>query len=111
VSWDTVKGIDKRALAARLGPLEQSDFSGVRRIAIDEFALHRGHRYATLVVDVDTKRVVWVHRGRDAEALTGFFAALAGCGKIEHFDEFTPSSRDRQDHGSCERKSCWLLRP
>jgi transposase len=76
VSWDTVKQIDKRALAARLGPLEASDLSGVRRIAIDEFALRRGQRYATLVVDVDTKRVIWVHRGRDAEALSAFFAAL-----------------------------------
>jgi transposase len=81
VSWDTVKEIDKRALAARLGSLETSDFSGVRRIAIDEFALRRGNRYATLVVDADTKRVLWVHRGRDAEALTGFFAVLGPAGR------------------------------
>ncbi len=81
VSWDTVKEIDKRALRARLGPMEKSDFSNVRRIAIDEFALHRGHRYATLVVDVDTKRVLWVNRGRDAEALTGFFEALGKKGR------------------------------
>jgi transposase len=81
VSWDTVKQIDKRSLAARLGPMEASDFSGVRRIAIDEFALHRGQRYATLVVDVDTKRVLWVNRGRDAEALAGFFTALGAEGR------------------------------
>lgn len=81
VSWDAVKQIDKRALAARLGPMEASDLSGVRRIAIDEFALRRGQRYATLVVDVDTKRVVWIHRGRDAEALGGFFAALGPAGR------------------------------
>lgn len=81
VSWDTVKQIDKRSLSARLGPMEESDFSGVRRIAIDEFALHRGHRYATLVVDVDTKRVLWVNRGRDAEALSGFFQALGAEGR------------------------------
>jgi transposase len=81
VSWDTVKQLEKRALAARLGPLEASDLSGVRRIAIDEFALRRGQRYATLVVDVDTKRVIWVHRGRDAEALSGFFAALGPEGR------------------------------
>jgi len=85
VSWDTVKQIDYRALAARLGPLDAIDLTGVRRIAIDEFALHRGQTYATLVVDVDTKRVVWVARGRDAGALDGFFAALgpAGCAQIE----------------------------
>jgi len=81
VSWDTVKQIDKRALAARLGPMAASDFSGVRRIGIDEFALRRGQQYATLVVDVDTKRVLWVGRGRDAEALSGFFAALGPEGR------------------------------
>lgn len=85
VSWDTVKQIDQRALAARLGPLEASDFSGVRHIAIDEFALHKGQRYASLVVDVETKRVLWVVKGRDADALAGFFTALgpAGCARIE----------------------------
>jgi len=85
VSWDTVKELDKRRLAARLGPLALSDFSTVRRLVIDEFALHRGHRYATLVLDAETKRVLWVQRGRDAEALTGFFTALgpAGCARIE----------------------------
>jgi transposase len=81
VSWDTVKEIDKRALRARLGAMEKSDFSNVRRIAIDEFALHRGQRYATLVVDVDSKRVLWVNRGRDAEGLTGFFEALGAHGR------------------------------
>lgn len=85
VSWDTVKQIDQRALAARLGPLEASDFSSVRQIAIDEFALHKGQRYATLVVDVATKRVLWVTAGRTAEALAGFFTALGreGCARIE----------------------------
>jgi transposase len=85
VSWDTVKQLDKRALAARLGPLEASDFSAVRRIAVDEFALHKGQTYATIVVDTDTKRVVWLHRGRDAEALGRFFAVLGpeGCARVE----------------------------
>jgi transposase len=85
VSWDTVKQIDQRALAARLGPMEAADLSGVRRIAIDEFAIHKGQTYASLVVDVDTKRVLWVARGRDAGALDGFFAALGpqGCAHLE----------------------------
>jgi Transposase and inactivated derivatives len=82
VSWDTVKAIDKRALVARLGPI---DLGGVRRIAIDEFATHRGHQYATIVADVETKRVLWIARGRDGEALAGFFALLgpAGCAALE----------------------------
>jgi transposase len=82
VSWDTVKQIDQRALVARLGPV---DLAAVRQIAIDEFALHRGHQYATVVVEVRTRRVLWVHRGRDGDALAGFFALLgpAGCARLE----------------------------
>jgi transposase len=75
VSWDTVKQIDKRALLAGLGPPEDH-LDGVRVIAIDEFAIQRGHRYATVVVDVLTKRVLWICRDRDREALRGFFVAL-----------------------------------
>jgi len=82
VSWDTVKELDKRALTKKLEPL---DLSGVRVIAIDEFAVHRGHRYATVVAEPSTKRVLWVARGRDSEALAGFFRALGaeGCALIE----------------------------
>jgi transposase len=85
LGWDTVKQVHHRALLAWLGPMEAADFSGVRRIAIDEFALHKGQTYATLVVDVDTKRVLWVARGRHAAALDGFFAALGteGCARID----------------------------
>jgi transposase len=82
VHWATVKQIDQRALAARLGPV---DLSGVRQIAIDEFALHRGRDYATVVVDVPTRRVLWIGRGRDGATLAQFFALLgpAGCTQLE----------------------------
>ena len=82
VSWETVKQIDQRALERRLGP---PDFTDVRYLAIDEFAIQRGHRYATVIVEPTTKRVLWVSRGRDRAALASFFAALgpAGCARIE----------------------------
>lgn len=82
VGWDTVKQIDQRTLAARLGPV---DLHGVRVIAIDEFALRRGYRYATIVVDVLTKRVLWVTRGSRREDLRPFFALLGpdGCAALE----------------------------
>ena len=81
VGWETVKQIDKRALCRRLGPVDLSD---VRVIAIDEFAIQRGHRYATVVVEPTTKRVLWVGRGRGREDLRAFFALLgpAGCARI-----------------------------
>lgn len=82
LSWDTVKRIDYAALVARLGPV---DLTGVRVIAIDEFAIQRGHRYATTVVDPTTKRVLWVGRGRAREDLRPFFELLgpAGCQALE----------------------------
>jgi transposase len=85
VSWATVKQLHARALIARLGPMDAADFSQVRRIAVDEFALHRGQTYATVVVEVDTKRVLWVARGREEATLRGFFIALgpAGCARLE----------------------------
>jgi transposase len=84
VSWDTVKEIDRRALERELGPLSAA-LDGVRVLAIDEFAIQRGHRYATVVIDPTRKRVLWVCRGRDRGALAGFFAALGPerCAAIE----------------------------
>lgn len=82
VGWDTVKQIDQRALTARLGPI---DLAGVRIIAIDEFALRRGYRYATIVADACTKRVLWVGRGCRREDLRPFFQLLgpAGCAQLD----------------------------
>jgi len=82
VSWDTVKQIDKRALTARVGPV---DLTGVRQIAIDEFAIQKGHRYATTIVDALTSRVLWVGRGRGREDIRPFFRLLgpAGCAQLE----------------------------
>lgn len=84
VGWDTVKQIDQRALTQRLGAAEDH-LDGLRRIAIDEFAIRRGHQYATVVLDVDRKRVVWIARGRDQEALRGFLTALGPtrCAAVE----------------------------
>ena len=82
VGWETVKQIDRRALAARLGPVDLRD---VRTLAIDEFAIQRGHRYATVVADPRTKRVLWVGRGRGRADLRPFFTLLgaAGCARLE----------------------------
>ena len=75
VSWDTVKQIDQRALARRLGRMEDH-LDGLTQLAVDEFAIEKGHRYVTIVLDVTTKRVVWLVRGRGDDALAGFFTAL-----------------------------------
>ena len=83
--WTTVKTIHARALAAQLGPVTRETLQGVRMLALDEFAIQKGHRYATVIVDAETKRVLWVARGRDRAAVAPFFDLLgaAGCAGIE----------------------------
>jgi transposase len=82
VGWETVKQVDQRALVVRLGPV---DLTNVRVIALDEFAIQRGHRYATVVVDPLRKRVLWVGRGRGRNDIRPFFELLgpAGCARLE----------------------------
>ena len=78
LSWDRVKGIDKRWLRKTLGPV---DLRGVEVIAMDEFAIQKGHRYATVIVDAITKRVLWVGRGRGREDIRPFFELLGPEGR------------------------------
>ena len=65
VHWHTVKRLDKRRLRERFAT---TDYSDVRVIGVDEFALHKGHRYATVVVEPSRRRVLWVGKGRDTTA-------------------------------------------
>jgi len=80
--WETVKTLDKAALSQRLEPVDLSD---VEVLAMDEFAIQRGHRYATVVIDPRTRRVLWVGRDRSREAVRPFFDLLgeAGCRRIK----------------------------
>lgn len=82
LSWSTVKAIDKRFLAETLGPV---DLTGVDVIAMDEFALQKGQRYATVIVEPLVKRVLWVGRGRSRESIRPFFEMLGqeGCTRLK----------------------------
>jgi transposase len=81
LDWKTVKAIDRAYLNRTLGPV---DLGGVTRLAMDEFAVHKGQRYATVVIDPTCKRVLWVGRGRSREEVRPFFALLGPerCKKI-----------------------------
>lgn len=78
LNWNTVKRIDKRYLTQTLGPI---DLSGVDVIAMDEFAIQKGHRYATVIVQPYSKRVLWVGRGRSREDIRPFFEMLGEEGR------------------------------
>lgn len=78
----TVKQIDKRYLQRELGPV---DLTGLRLLAMDEFAIEKGHRYATVMVDPIRKRVLWIGRGRGRADIRPFFELLGkeGCCRIK----------------------------
>jgi transposase len=82
LGWDTVKSIDKAYLSQSLG---EGDFSDVEVLAMDEFAIQKGHRYATVAVEPRRKRVLWVGRGRRREDVRAFFELLGpeGCRRIQ----------------------------
>jgi transposase len=78
-AYPTVGG--EPAWARRLNP---GRLAGLRRIGIDEFSYRKRHHYLTVVVDHDTRRVVWAGKGRSAETLDAFFDLLgpSGCERI-----------------------------
>ena len=57
---------------------------GITVIGMDEFAIHKGQRYATVVVEPSRKRVLWVGRGHGREDVALFFDLLGdeGCKRL-----------------------------
>ena len=81
VGWDLVKGIQKRSLSRRFRRVK---LKHLRRIAIDEISIGRGHRYLTVVLDLKSGAVVFVGDGKGADALQPFWKRLKRChAKIE----------------------------
>lgn len=80
--WETVQRLDQQRLQHRLSQLPEPQ---PRRLVMDEFALYKGHRYATVVMDADTRRVLWIGEGRSREAIRPFFTWLGPkrCAAIE----------------------------
>lgn len=79
--WHTLKTIDKSRLERDLVP---PDLSQVRLLMMDEFALFKGHRYASVAVDAETRQVLWVGEGRSRAAVRPFFEWLGPhCEHIE----------------------------
>ena len=65
-----VKDIDKQRLE-RMFPTKRPEHYA-RYIAIDEFLLHRGHHYATVVLDLGTGEVIWCSEGKRKQQVKDF---------------------------------------
>lgn len=73
LSWDTVKDIVKPQLCKAVTPIR---FKGLKHLAIDEIYVGKKRKFYTLVIDLDTGRIVWVAHGRNQACLRGFWRRL-----------------------------------
>ena len=79
--WETVRRIERQRLTSQLDALPEAQPT---KLVMDEFALYKGHRYATVVLDGDTRQVLWVGEGRSRQAIRPFFEWLGAerCARI-----------------------------
>ena len=77
--WDTIRKIHEsvmqEALDWRHKELQDKDYRP-QYLAIDEFAVHKGHRYATCVMDLTEGDILWVGRGRAKADFARFFEEI-----------------------------------
>lgn len=79
IHWETVSRIHKDimedALERRAEALKDKGYKP-KRLAVDEFAIHKGHTYATCVMDIDEGDVIWVGKGRSIADFNKFFQEI-----------------------------------
>ncbi len=73
VSWDVVKGIQKRYLGKHFSHPWLKD---LEQIAIDEISTGKGHQYLTVVLDLKRGAVVFVGEGKGSNVLKPFWKRL-----------------------------------
>jgi transposase len=73
LGWRTIKAIDKAKLRDLILDVRQLE---PKRLGIDEIAYQKGHKYLTVVRDIDLGKVIWVGTKRKRETLDKFFSEL-----------------------------------
>src|SRR5207247_6814789 len=68
LSWDEVHGIMDRAVQRGLGRREAEV---IPHLGVDEKSFNKGHKYATIVNDLDGSRVLYVAQNREQASLDG----------------------------------------
>jgi transposase len=84
IAWRTVGSIITRVWADIDAGSDR--LAGLRRIGIDEISYKKGHKYLIVVVDHDTRRLVWAAPGRTSATVREFFELLGPqrCAQITH---------------------------
>lgn len=76
IHWDTIKTIHKKLMQDVLTKNRQTlAAKGYKPtfLAVDEFALHKGQKYATCVMDFERGDIIWVGKGRSKREFAHFF--------------------------------------
>ena len=73
ISWDTIKEIQRQRLEIRYA---KPKLKHLKQIAIDEISIGKGHRYVTVVLDLERGAIVFVGQGKGANALDPFWKRL-----------------------------------
>ena len=72
-SWGMIKDIQKRYLSKRFSRPRLKD---IKRIAIDEISIGKGHQYLTVVLNLITGAVIFVGEGKGSDALAPFWRRI-----------------------------------
>lgn len=73
LSWDEIHGIMQRAVERGLA---RRAAEPIPHLGVDEKAFRKGHRYATIVTDLEGRRVLYVAKDRQQSSLDGFWSTL-----------------------------------
>ncbi len=70
--------------------LQQQDLSSVRRIAVDETSATRGHHYVTVIMNSETRQVIFATEGKDHTTIERFADHLSSHhGSSEQIEEYS----------------------
>ncbi len=76
IHWDTIRKVQREimdeAIWKREKMLREEGYKP-RILAVDEFAIHKGHSYATSVMDLEQGDILWVRKGRTMKDFEKFF--------------------------------------
>ena len=70
---------------------------GLRSIGVDEISYCKGHKYATIVYDLDRSCVVWVGKGKGRETIDLFFQ-----------ESLSPYQRDQIRWAACDMSEAYI---
>jgi transposase len=104
ISWDEAQGVMERAVARGQA---RKTAAPIRYLGVDEKAFRKGHRYHTVVCNLERATVEYVGEGRGADSLAPFYAGLTPTQRdgvqavaMDMWDPYIKATREGLAHGA-----------